>query len=299
MNTKALLTAVVITSLCLFVPSFGTAQDVDGENDYRLGMFHREKEQDEKAVEFLTDAAQQGHTLAQLNLGFMYQHGKGVEQDFRRAISYYQQAGDRKNPDAQFNLALMHQDGQGTPKDLKKAIGLLRRAAENGSAQAKGQLGVMYYHGEGLEVKAVRSSPQADNTKATGSIAFLELGKVIVGIRKRPAAFWAVPFFRLKTRSFEKDHAFSLSQISRNLLLDIESTLSSLSRSRKLERNLELIRQLSRRNPKDDYKKRCSYLLYCIGYRCRKCHDDHRQCSCSTCPWRYFKGLPWSWRNRA
>ena len=59
-----------------------------------------------------------------------------------------------------------------------------------------------------LEVKAVRSSPQADNTKATGSIAFLELGKVIVGISKKASSFLGCALFSFEDEKFRKRSCF-------------------------------------------------------------------------------------------
>ena len=37
-------------------------------------------------------AAEQGDSLAQLNLGIMYQYGKGVEEDYSESVFWYEKA---------------------------------------------------------------------------------------------------------------------------------------------------------------------------------------------------------------
>ena len=74
------------------------------------------------------------------NLGWLYEEGKGVAQDFKKALRWYRKAASLGNADAESGLAGMYRDGKGVPKDLKKAIELYRRAAEHGSKYAQKEL---------------------------------------------------------------------------------------------------------------------------------------------------------------
>ena len=53
-------------------------------------------------------AAEQGHAIAQFNLGVLYDTGKGVEVDNAKAMELYQKAAEQGDADAQHNLGNMY-----------------------------------------------------------------------------------------------------------------------------------------------------------------------------------------------
>ena len=61
--------------------------------------------------------AEQGDTLAQFALGYMYAFGQGVPQDNKEAAKWLRLAAQQGNAGAQNNLALMHATGQGVIQD--------------------------------------------------------------------------------------------------------------------------------------------------------------------------------------
>jgi TPR repeat protein len=65
--------------------------------------------------------AEQGNAGAQLDLGFMYDHGYGVPQDYQEAITWYRRAADQGNDRAQYNLGHMYDKGDGVPRDFVRA----------------------------------------------------------------------------------------------------------------------------------------------------------------------------------
>ena len=74
----------------------------------------------------------------------MYEIGRGVKKDYKKAAEYYQESADKGNADAQHNLALMYKKGKGVKKDYKKAIALYKKAANQGNVFAQYSLDVMY-----------------------------------------------------------------------------------------------------------------------------------------------------------
>ena len=58
-------------------------------------------------------AADQGHTVAQYNLGVFYDSGRGVKQSDKEAVRWYQKAADQGHAGAQYNLGVMYPNGQG------------------------------------------------------------------------------------------------------------------------------------------------------------------------------------------
>jgi predicted aspartyl protease/RNA polymerase subunit RPABC4/transcription elongation factor Spt4 len=85
-------------------------------------------------------AAEQGNSYSQNNLGVMYRDGEGVPKDEAQAVVWFRKAADRGLPDAQFNLGVMYHNGQGVPQDLAQAEAWYRKAAKQGDADAKKNL---------------------------------------------------------------------------------------------------------------------------------------------------------------
>ena len=103
----------------------------------------------EDDVEDCRVRAEQGHALAQYNLGLMYANGEGVPQDDKEAFNWYRKSAEQGHAGAQVNLGLMYTNGEGVPQDDKQALKWFRKAAEQGDAQAQVNLGVMYEEGAG------------------------------------------------------------------------------------------------------------------------------------------------------
>jgi len=103
--------------------------------------------------------AEQGNASAQYNLGWMYDNGKGVQENGVEAAKWYRKSAEQGNASAQYNLGLMYENGQGVQEDDAEAVRWYRKAAEQGHAAAQYNLGGMYASGEGLQenkVEAVR-----------------------------------------------------------------------------------------------------------------------------------------------
>ena len=107
---------------------------------------------DEEALNNLTAMCNRGNSIAQFNLGLMYEEGEGVLQDEAEAAKWYRRAAEQEHEDAlnrlmemcergiavaQFNLGGMYQDGEGVPQDDEEAAKWYRKAAEQGHATAK------------------------------------------------------------------------------------------------------------------------------------------------------------------
>ena len=72
-------------------------------------------------------AAEQGHADAQYNLGFMYDQGKGLKQDFGEAVRLFRKAADQGDVKAHCNLGVMYVQGQGVKQDLLRPCGCTGR----------------------------------------------------------------------------------------------------------------------------------------------------------------------------
>jgi uncharacterized protein len=94
--------------------------------------------------------AEQGHALAQYNLGIIYSNGKAVPKDYRMTAKWYRKAAEQGISDAQYRLGIAYNLGLGVPEDSSEAVKWYRKAAEQNNALAQLSLGVMYQKGLGL-----------------------------------------------------------------------------------------------------------------------------------------------------
>jgi TPR repeat protein len=58
----------------------------------------------EDAFKWFHKAAEQGHTLAQVNLGLMYVRGEGVAKDFEEAVKWFRTSAEKGDVIAQYHL---------------------------------------------------------------------------------------------------------------------------------------------------------------------------------------------------
>src|SRR3989338_2364289 len=110
-----------------------------------------------EAMSELLPLAKKGNARAQYNLGFMYELGKGIPQDYQEAVMWYRKAAEQGHADAQFNLGLMYAQGHGVIQDYPEAVMWYRRAAEQGNTSAQYNLGTMYVNGQGTSKDYVRA----------------------------------------------------------------------------------------------------------------------------------------------
>ena len=103
-----------------------------------------------KAIEWYTKAAEQGYALAQNYLGICYASGQGVTQNYGKAVYWYTKAAEQGDARAQYILGDCYAKGRGVTQNYAKAVEWFTKAAEQGDAQAQYNVGVCYYNGEGV-----------------------------------------------------------------------------------------------------------------------------------------------------
>ena len=91
------------------VPGPGHARPA-GEGAYRTGDYPR-------AARKIVPAAERGDPRAQSYLGFMYQYGRGVPQNYGLAYYWYRRGAEQGNAAAQHLLGLLYDKGQGIRTD--------------------------------------------------------------------------------------------------------------------------------------------------------------------------------------
>ena len=133
----------------LFSLSFaGTYQEaVDA---YKIGQY-------DIAAEIWLSLAEDGDPESQRELAFMYQQGKGIQQNYKKAVFWYTKAAEQGNQSAQFNLATMYRFGKGVAVDSNLMLKWYSAAAIGGHEWAQMELGGVYRLGEGVEKNPAKS----------------------------------------------------------------------------------------------------------------------------------------------
>jgi TPR repeat protein len=81
------------------------------------------------AARAVTLAAARGDAKAQTRLGFMFERGIGVPQNYDQAAQWYHRAAEQGDPRGQFHLGLLFSKGFGVPSDFLLAYKWLNLAA--------------------------------------------------------------------------------------------------------------------------------------------------------------------------
>ena len=94
---------------------------LDGKKELEK-LFEGNHPHSEEIIPFLQSIAAQGNLVTQKIIGFLYFHGKSVEQNYFEAFRWYKLAASQGDADAQYWLALMFQEGKGTEHSDENAL---------------------------------------------------------------------------------------------------------------------------------------------------------------------------------
>jgi uncharacterized protein len=124
MSLQGLLFRMLFIVPCLYLAagcSEPTVQEKAERGDalaqYQLAVAHNNREEMPEAVRWYRKSAEQGFAPAQVNLGFLHVHGKGVARDPVEAVNWFRKAAEEGNPTGQVNLGSMYADGLGVEQD--------------------------------------------------------------------------------------------------------------------------------------------------------------------------------------
>ena len=73
------------------------------------------------ASRILIPLAERGNATAQTHLGFLFETGRGVPQNYTEAAMWYRRAAEQGDSRAQYSLGLLYDRGQGVPQDIIEA----------------------------------------------------------------------------------------------------------------------------------------------------------------------------------
>jgi len=129
------------------------------------------------AVRAFARCAEMGDASCELQLGWHYEEGKGIEKNLGQSVRWYRAAAEQNHPRAEENLGSMYQFGRGVAKNCKTAVEWYARGALQNDHGNLYSLARMYHYGVGVKedrAKAhalYRQSSALGNLKARGALA--------------------------------------------------------------------------------------------------------------------------------
>jgi uncharacterized protein len=105
----------------------------------------------ERARFWYEKSASAGLGDAMAILGYHYEHGYDIDEDYEKAIYWYKRGAQAGSGHAMAGLGGLYESGQGVQQDLTKARLWYEKGAEAGSGEAMARLGDLYFLGRGVE----------------------------------------------------------------------------------------------------------------------------------------------------
>ena len=140
------LTATICLTFAVLLGSAGVSASADlnkGLSAFKRGDFIT-------ALREWKPLAEQGNSLAQYNVGLIYNNGNGIPRDAITAAEWFRLAADQGDVRAQYMLGVMYARGDGVSKDLKTSVKWFKTSAEQGFPLAQYNLAFSFYDGSGI-----------------------------------------------------------------------------------------------------------------------------------------------------
>lgn len=130
-------------------------------------------------------AAETGDSYAHLRLGYLFETGDGVPQDYVQARAHYQVAVAAGLNEARLRLAICYLEGWGDPADRAAFAREMKVAAESGYAPAQQILGSMYFIGLGVPMDRQEGLNWLEKAaKGEDSLSQLQIGQELERARR-------------------------------------------------------------------------------------------------------------------
>ncbi len=101
-----------------------------------------------RAMALYRESAEGGNTVAEENLGRSYEFGSGVKRNYAEALKWNRLAEKSDDDEAEYDLAMMYEHGWGVKKSVTEATKYYLAAATQGNADAEVHLGIFYLFGK-------------------------------------------------------------------------------------------------------------------------------------------------------
>ena len=167
------------------------------EDQLRAGLAAMERQHYATALRAWSDLAEAGDPEAQHNIGYMYEEGLGVTQQYDVAMEWYRRAADGGLAEADHNLGMMYVDGRGVAKSWAQGLMYFRKAADKSLIESRYMIALSYFQGDGqiqnrrLAYEGFRETAIEGYADSQYMLSFMLLDGADVKRRSAQAFVWA------------------------------------------------------------------------------------------------------------
>ncbi len=133
------------------------AQDVEVEEAFQRALAARMSGDFGALVKEIQPLAEKGYAKAQFRMGWLYERGIGVPQDFQKAMMWYEKAMANGDTSAIARVGWMYELGMGVERDYAKAARYYNEAIRAGNALGYAFLGWIYETGKGVTLDRLKA----------------------------------------------------------------------------------------------------------------------------------------------
>ena len=131
------LARAVILGLIISSPATSFAQNPTADQAFQTGTSLIRQNNIAQGLDWLRNAASQGHAQAAFELGSLYETGLAVPKNYNQAKAYYEKAIIQGHRNAHFNLALLLNNEQAPFSNLQQARNIMGVIAQQGDVEAQ------------------------------------------------------------------------------------------------------------------------------------------------------------------
>ena len=167
------------------------------EDQLRAGLAAMDRQHYATAMRAWYDLAAAGDPQAQHNIGYLYEEGLGVTQQYDAAMDWYRRAADGGLAEAEHNLGMMYVEGRGAAKSWAQGLIYFRKAADKGLTESRYMIALSYFEGEGqiqnrrLAFEGFRETAIEGYADSQYMLSFMLLDGTDVKRRSAQAYVWA------------------------------------------------------------------------------------------------------------
>jgi TPR repeat protein len=166
----------------------GLAHELSTENvaahalwGFTLIILSKSPEATDKGLKLLREAANQGYLPAMINLGYLFENGRFVRQNYNESIHWFSLAAAPGNAEAELQLGACYFYGLGVTPDYAMAAKYFRYSAEQTNYAAMKSLGFVLSQGQGAKTNYdevrhwfLRAANEGGNRRAMYDLGALE-----------------------------------------------------------------------------------------------------------------------------
>ena len=138
LKTNSFYVWIILTSV------LGQSPILAQQDRFESGLASKDRGHYATALRAWLPMAESGNAEAQNNVGYMYEEGLGVPQNYLLAMNWYRQAADAGLSEAQHNMGMLYHHGYGVAENLGEAFRWFKMAADQDLPESEYMLSLIH-----------------------------------------------------------------------------------------------------------------------------------------------------------